>query len=175
MSALSKLTIEEKKQISKLRVQAVRQSLKKERELVMQGKGTREWTLQQQQDILDGKRPCDENGIPYEGHHMKSVSEYPEYAGYPNNIQWLSYDEHINGAHKGNTHNPTNGYYNPDTNTMHSYEGMAPVAPEVITLKQPLAKELALKQDETLKIATNETSEIVTDAVVSVIRKGVVK
>jgi hypothetical protein len=162
MSALSNLSLEEKKQVEKDRKKAINEALKKEKELVQQGKGTRDWTLEQQQDILNGNRPRDENGVAYEGHHMKSVSEFPEHAGNPSNIQWLSYDEHINGAHQGNTHNPTNGYYNPNTKEMQSHEGMSPIAPEPIKLKNPIVKEMAQEG-------------ILSKAIENVIIKGVTK
>jgi hypothetical protein len=50
---------------------------------------------------------------------MKSATEYPDFAGDPDNIQFLKgrnmdVNEHIN-AHGGNYHNPTNGYYDPKT------------------------------------------------------------
>ena len=154
MSALSNLSPEEKKQVEKDRKKAINEALKKEKELVEQGKGTRDWTPEQQKDILNGNRPRDENGVAYEGHHMKSVSEFPEHAGNPSNIQWLSYDEHINGAHQGNSHNTTNGYYSPNTNEMQSYEGMSPIAPEPIELSNPIVKEIAQEETQERRIQT---------------------
>ena len=50
----------------------------KEQELVQEGKGTREWTYQQQKDILDKGKAYDENGVAFQGQHMKSVEKYPE-------------------------------------------------------------------------------------------------
>lgn len=93
---------------------AIRIAWNNEQELVREGKGTRDWTPQQQQDILDRGRAYDETGRAFEGHHMKSVSAYPEYQGDPNNIQFLSRNEHVR-AHFDDVHNPTNGYYNPET------------------------------------------------------------
>ena len=61
----------------------------KEQELVQEGKGTREWTPQQQQDILDKGKAYDEDGVSFQGQHMKSVEKYPEYQGDPENIQFL--------------------------------------------------------------------------------------
>ena len=51
----------------------------KEQELVQEGKGTREWTPQQQQDILEKGKAYDDNGKAFEGQHMKSAEMYPEY------------------------------------------------------------------------------------------------
>ena len=51
----------------------------KEQELVQEGKGTREWTPQQQQDILEKGKAYDDNEKAFEGQHMKSAEMYPEY------------------------------------------------------------------------------------------------
>lgn len=53
----------------------------KEQELVKEGKGTREWTPQQQKDILERGKAYDDNGKAFEGQHMKSAEMYPEYQG----------------------------------------------------------------------------------------------
>ena len=45
----------------------------KEQELVQEGKGTREWTPQQQQDILDKGKAYDEDGVSF---HMLSLKRY---------------------------------------------------------------------------------------------------
>lgn len=100
----------------KERNKAIRLAWERERELVLQGKGTRDWSLDQQKDILDPDKgkAYDENGRAFEGQHMKSAAEYPEYQGDPNNIQFLTREEHL-AAHKGSWQNPTNWYYNPET------------------------------------------------------------
>ena len=46
----------------------------------------------------------------YHGHHMKSVKGYPELAGDPNNIQFLTKAEHLM-AHGGNWRNITHGIF----------------------------------------------------------------
>ncbi len=48
----------------------------------------------------------------YEGHHIYSVSAYPELAGDPNNIQFLTREEHF-AAHGYNWRNKTNGWFTP--------------------------------------------------------------
>ena len=95
---------------------AIRLAWQKEQELVLEGKGTRDWTPEQQQDILDKDKgkAYDENGKAFEGHHMKSAEKYPEYQGEPDNIQFLTRPEHL-AAHDGFFQNFTNGYYNPIT------------------------------------------------------------
>lgn len=55
----------------------------------------------------------------YEGQHMKSAEAYPDFAGDPDNIQFLkgrnmSVNEHLD-AHGGSYRNPTNGYYDPNS------------------------------------------------------------
>ncbi|WP_066925661.1 hypothetical protein [Murdochiella massiliensis] len=114
----SGLTNEEKKRLSNERQNAVRNAWKEEKERVNNGQGTRDWTPSQQRELLQRGAVSG-----YEGHHMKSVSLYPEYAGDPSNIQFLSEDEHLNGAHQGSYHNATNGYYDPETQTMNDFEG----------------------------------------------------
>jgi hypothetical protein len=131
---------EQKQQLTRERAEAVREALNREKAYVSQAKGTRDWTIDQQRDILAGYHPKDENGKPFEGHHMKSVHISKEHAGNPSNIQWLSHDEHIQCAHNGSTHNPTNGYYNPKTGETESFRGRAPRAPEATELSHPMAK-----------------------------------
>ncbi len=46
----------------------------------------------------------------YQGHHMKSVKGYPELAGDPHNIQFLTRSEHLR-AHGGNFRNITHGRF----------------------------------------------------------------
>lgn len=117
------LTNEEKKRLSCLRQNAVRKAWKEEQVRISKGYGTRNWTDEEQNQILQKG-----SVRGYAGHHMKSVCLYPQYAGDPNNIQFLNEDEHINGAHGGNTHNPTNGYYNPETKTMSEFgEGLGKI------------------------------------------------
>ena len=96
----------------KERNKAIRLAWEREQKLVAEGKGTRDWSQEQQKDILDpdiGKAK-DDNGRSFEGQHMKSAAEYPEYQGDPDNIQFLTRDEHL-AAHKGSWQNPTNWYY----------------------------------------------------------------
>ena len=93
---------------------AIRIAWERERELVSKGQGTRDWTPKQQAAILDPEqgRALDEYGKALQGHHMKCVSKYPDDQGNPDNIQFLTREEHWD-AHNGNWLNPTNGYYDP--------------------------------------------------------------
>ena len=93
---------------------AIRQAWSRERDLVLEGKGTRDWTPEEQYDIIRYGKAYDENGKAFEGHHMKSAEMHPEYQGDPDNIQFLTRQEHYD-AHGGNFQNETNGYYDPET------------------------------------------------------------
>mgnify|MGYP001039740166 FL=1 len=112
----------------------------KEQELVREGKGTRDWTPEQQQDILDKGKAYDENSRAFEGQHMKSAEKYPEYQGDPENIQFLTRAEHLE-AHDGNWQNPTNWYFNPVTKEKVDF-GDGPVFPcKVIQLAESVVSE----------------------------------
>lgn len=108
---------------------AIAKAWEKEQEYVRNGQGTRDWTPDQQRDIIDpdiGKAYASD-GKAFEGHHMKSVSLFPEFQGDPGNIQFLSHDEHKD-AHGKNYQNPTNGYYDPDKGKMIDF-GNGPFVP----------------------------------------------
>ena len=127
----------------------------KEQELVQKGKGTREWTPQQQQDILDKDTAYDANGEAVEGPHMKSTGMCPEYQGEPGNIQFLTRAEHLD-AHDGNWQNPTNWYYNPVTKEKFNF-GDGPFIPcEIINLSEPI---ISLKVDSTIEEKNIEDRE----------------
>lgn len=92
-----------------------------ERELLNNGSCTRQWNGDEIEAIYNinldtgnkriyagkpvqyknGEKLTDENGTPvrYEGHHMMSYQEHPEYIGEWKNIQALTPEEHILGAH----------------------------------------------------------------------------
>ena len=109
----------------------------KEQELVQEGKGTREWTPKQQQDILERGKAYDDDGVAFQGQHMKSAEMYPEYQGDPGNIQFLTRAEHLE-AHNGNWRNPTNWYFNPVTKEKFDF-GDGPFIPcEIIQLPEPI-------------------------------------
>jgi len=71
------------------------------------GKGSRDWTADQIDELLSTGKVKG-----YVGHHMKSVKGYPELAGDPSNIQFLTRQEHLL-AHGGNWRNITHGRYIP--------------------------------------------------------------
>lgn len=108
-----------------------------EQALVQEGKGTREWSPQQQWDILEKGKAYDDDGYAFQGHHMKSAERNPEYQGDPLNIQFLTRSEHLD-AHCGNWQNPTNWYYNPITKEMVDF-GDGPFIPcEAFPLQEPI-------------------------------------
>jgi hypothetical protein len=131
------MTREEKLQLNRDRQRAVREAWANEKDLCQQGKGTVDWNTQQQAELMSRGRVSG-----YEGQHMKSVSQYPEYAGDKNNIQFLSHEDHLAAHNAGLTQgsgyrSPTNGYYDTSTSTMKSFGQDPPQAPEVITLSEP--------------------------------------
>ena len=116
---------------------AIREAWEKEQELVKEGKGTRNWTPEQQKDILEKGKAYDENGKAFEGQHMKSAEQYPEYQRNPGNIQFLTREEHLE-AHGGSWQNPTNWYFNPITKEKIDFGDGPFVSCEVISLAEPV-------------------------------------
>ena len=116
---------------------AISEAWKQEKERVLEGKGTRDWTPEQQQAIIEMGKAYDEYGKAFHGQHMKSVEKYPEFQGYADNIQFLTQQEHL-AAHRGKWTNPTNWYYDPVTHVFTDFgEGMyIPCA--VIDLSYPV-------------------------------------
>lgn len=132
---------------------AILAAWKKEQELVQEGKGTREWTPKQQQDILEKGKAYDDDGVAFQGQHMKSAEMYPEYQGDPGNIQFLTRAEHLE-AHNGNWRNPTNWYFNPVTKEKIDF-GDGPFIPcEVINLPEPVV--IVPKDDSSFKEQKSE-------------------
>lgn len=127
----------------------------KEQELIQEGKGTREWTPEQQQDILEKGKAYDEDGVAFQGQHMKSAEMYPEYQGAPGNIQFLTRAEHLE-AHNGNWRNPTNWYFNPVTKEKFDF-GDGPFLPcEIIQLAEPVVSVSNVDSDITKQKTVEE-------------------
>ena len=101
------------------------------------GKGTRDWTPEQQQDIIDKGKAYDADGKSFEGQHMKSAEKYPEYQGDPDNIQFLTKKEHLD-AHRGNWQNLTNWYYDPVTYEFTDFGDGKYISCTVIDLSHPI-------------------------------------
>lgn len=97
------------------RRKAVANAWKNEKNLVVDGKGTRDWSQKEQREIISKGR-----ATGYQGHHMKSVDGHNSKAGDASNIQFLTRNEHL-AAHKGDFHNNTNGYYDPSTGNTHDF------------------------------------------------------
>ena len=151
----------------KERNKAIRLAWEREQKLVTEGKGTRDWSEDQQKDILDPNKgkAYDENGRAFEGQHMKSAAEYPDYQGDPDNIQFLTREEHLE-AHKGSWQNPTNWYYNPETKEFVDFGENKPTSCEIIKLSDPVAVQTApspAEQDDVESAkerqASSETSD----------------
>lgn len=119
------ITTEFNKLMTSIRSDAVKAAWNRERKLVSEGKGTVNWTVDQQKIILASKNNSyvdfGEDSLNYQGHHMCSVVEYPELAGLSDNIQFLQGYAQTKGsehnlAHRGASHNPSDYFYDTITN-----------------------------------------------------------
>lgn len=119
---------------------AIREAWENEQRLVLDGRGTRDWTREQQQSIIDKGKVYDEDGRSFEGHHMKSAEAHPEYQGDAGNIQFLSRNEHLE-AHGGSFRNPTNGFYDPSTKLVRDFGDNKYEPCEIIKLSNPVVDE----------------------------------
>lgn len=137
---------------------AVRLAWEREQQLVLVGEGTRDWSVEQQKSIIDKGKAYDENGKPFEGHHMKNVAQNPEYQGDPDNIQLLSRKEH-KAAHGGDFHNPTNGYYDYKTGLTKDFGTDKYTPCEVIKLSEPL-NSINAENDKSSDFTENDVSDI---------------
>ncbi len=147
---------------------AIRVAWQKEQELVSEGKGTRDWTPEQQKEILElgkayyhSENPDDVNdGKAFEGHHMKSAEAYPEYQGDPDNIQFLSRSEHQE-AHGGDYRNPTNGYFDPATKTTWDFGDNKYEPCAIIKLTNPIVNlnDVAQVSSKTTEVLPKEEIE----------------
>lgn len=131
--------------VNSARRAAVSKAWAAERALVLEGKGTRNWTRSQQAEIIaTGK--CK----GYQGHHKLSVKSHPEQAGNPDNIQFLTKKEHLQ-AHDNNYKNDPQGRYNTDTGKMEHYKNGTLKSEPVRKLDNRLAdsrKESSIKNYE---------------------------
>lgn len=108
------------------RAKAVEGAWEREKELVQNGQGTRDWSVTQQAEL-------DEYGkvTGFEGSHMMNVHDYPEYEGNPDNIQLMPSVAHFEGVHE---HNPRvvnpNGRFDENTGeVIPSMDGQIPEQP----------------------------------------------
>lgn len=138
----------------KERNKAIRKAWEREQQLVQEGRGTRDWTEEQQKDILnpDKGKAYDDFGRAFEGQHMKSAAEYPEYQGNPDNIQFLTKDEHLE-AHKGSWQNPTNWFYDPVTKEFTEFGDIELIPCRIIQLSEPVV----VIQTQNIEVVTQES------------------
>ena len=133
-----------------------------EKQRVSEGKGTRDWTQQQQQDILDKGKAYDDNGRAFEGQHMKSVEKYPEYQGHPQNIQFLTKQEHLE-AHLGNWQNPTNWYYDPVSKQFTDFGEDMYIPCSVMELSEPIVPRSNFVQDPDVQCDNTTSGDVSAD------------
>ena len=99
-----------------IRSQAVKAAWEKEADRVRSGKGTWDWTVEQQAEMLSRSHTSNPGVSGFEGSHMLSAKDYPEHAGNPDNIQLIPTIAHYDGVHGRNPRaNTPNGIYNPQT------------------------------------------------------------
>lgn len=93
--------LEWNKKIRTKRRNAVDSFWAEERERIVAGTATRNWSKQQVQQIMEGRTPKFD-GKPIQGHHAYSVSQYPHLAARHEIIFPATFNEHFNGWHGGN-------------------------------------------------------------------------
>ncbi len=129
----STLTPEEK-DVRNARRRGIDLAWERERAYVQMGLGTRDWTPEQQKELIETHRVSG-----YYAHHMSSVSIDPQNASNPDNIQFLTFDEHL-AAHDGSFKtNPTHGRYDPETGKTHTFEDGKIEAVEAKGLSEPIS------------------------------------
>ena len=152
----------EEREIRNARRQAVLAAWKDEKQAVLEGKGSRDWTEEQQKQILDKGSVHN-----FEGHHMRSVSygktqeEQLAIAGDKNNIQFLEKskenNEHL-AAHNNNTRNATNGYYDVKTGQTKCFGNNPPQAPNRERLSNPICQREKINEQQNEYGVKNSTS-----------------
>ena len=140
---------------------AIQNAWQKEKELVLRGQGTRDWTPEQQKSIIEIGKAYDENGRAFEGHHMKSAEKYSQYQGDADNIQFLTREEHKD-AHNGDFKNPTNGYYNPDTKQTKIFGDNNYKPCKIIRLSSPIPKNKKQSEQSCIKTPINQPDSSIT-------------
>lgn len=127
------MTDQEKNRLNYQRSKGVAKAWERGRELVRKGRGTRQWTVKEQKELLRIGRVKG-----YQGHHMKSVAMHPEYAAEPRNNQFLSSrkenNEHLK-AHRGDYRNESDGRYNVRTEKIRAMKDGRPRAMNAYELK----------------------------------------
>lgn len=159
---------EEEQALANSRKQGVDRYWAREKMLVQMGMGTRDWTPEQQRELLEHGSI---SGI--EGHHMLNAAAHPEHADNPDNIQPLTEKEHLD-AHGGDYKNATNGRYDPATGTTKEFTDGVIEAPEVIMLSDPImAKDDAAELSASGEMADySEKVDAIAASYKSNIRKG---
>lgn len=111
--SVDKVKKDEETKAQSIRQRAVSEAWTMEKERVLQGRGTRDWSVSQQAELVEHGHVSG-----FEGQHMKNVAHHPQHAGNPRNIQFLTYEEHYFGAHRGDWKNETDGRFDPKTGEM---------------------------------------------------------
>ena len=111
-----RMTSSETADLDSARGRAVNEAWEREADRVREGRGTWDWTVEQQAEMLSRSHTSNPGVSGFEGSHMLSVKDYPEHAGNPDNIQLIPSIAHYDGVHGRNPRaNTPNGIYNSDT------------------------------------------------------------
>lgn len=142
------MTTEANRELNNRRNKGVRDAWKQEQGYVKEGRGTRNWSLSQQQRILKKGKAWG-----YVAHHMKSVSKYNNYADDGHrNIQFLTPQEHIAAHRQGITkekgyRRQTNGRYDTEKGKTRKFI-RSPRPPKVKELTQKINMEQSQGQQQ---------------------------
>ena len=119
--------------IQKARSRAVKEAWEKEADRIREGRGTWDWTVEQQAELLIRSHTNNPGVSGFEGSHMLSAKDYPEHAGNPDNIQLIPTIAHYDGVHERNPREHTpNGIYNAETGEVIPIEdGIIPTLREI--------------------------------------------
>ena len=125
-----------------IRQSAVEKAWAAERERVLRGMGRRQWSVSQQAELINTGKVTG-----FEGSHILAVKDYPEYAGNPDNIQFLPTIAHFDGVHNRNFRKDTEeGLFDERTGKIipNKEPGKIPEQPEVkLTDKYEYSEEQA--------------------------------
>ena len=145
------------RELNRIRSDAVRNAWKREALLVEHGSGTYQWSVDQQKELLETGRV-----EGYVGHHMKSCSLYPEYAGEIDNIQFLTVEDHL-AAHNSSEfamgyQSYTNGWYDAQEGVMYEFLGDDKPTPNIMPLNECYIEQNEIIEEES-DISLHEMKE----------------
>ena len=70
------------------------------------GKGTRDWTKKEKEELMEKGKVSG-----YVGHHINNVKNHPKMAGLSDNVEFVKKDSEHLARHNGNYRNKTEGEF----------------------------------------------------------------